>query len=1535
MEELFLRFIKEHDTGEDLCLQSLGPSSLTLSCALFSADKPLYVNGLVDSGCSGLAFISQSLVQNFNLPIKPLSQPRQIRLADGGNSPGRVTHIAFSYMGIGEHYEPLVFLVAKLGSDVILGYPWLQRHNPAINFSSNDVLFNSTYCISHCLSSGSPLQLKGTTTIPPLQDSSPTLPAGYQRPAVEDTIDIGEPIDQPTGLSPPDLTYTMDFVGSPDINTIGTPTTPEDATTPEGATTPTTTTGFRLLTEEEAYQRLHPPHPQPVVFTAGCRRHVRHFRSRSTPPQTLDIKAFSNVEDAATPIRISMLAAAPMATFCRQKGAHVQWTTLHSLFDQPKVFYGDIYGQAHHTPQDNVFHQAHTANDIEQVCRDTPEEIYHAILTDSIDLDEAKELVPSSLHDFLTYHYSQIHLNKMTEADIMTFHEKQQKQPYTLDQLQSRVPSQYHDFINVFLKQKSDELPPHRPFDTKIQLKENAQPPYSKTRPFSSHEQTVVKAYIDELLSKGFIRRSTSPAAAPVLLAKKPGGGIRICVDYRGLNDITIRNRFPLPLVHDTLEQMRHAKFFTKLDVIAAFNKIRIAEGDEWKTAFITRYGLYEYLVTPFGLTNAPAYFQDFINHTLHDILDNYCSAYLDDIIIYSKNKRDHDQHVREVLSRLQAAGLQIDIDKCEFSVSETKYLGLIISDGGIRMDPEKVKAIIDWASPNSCLRNKLKELQRFLGFANFYRRFIKGYSTIARPLTALTSKNAIWDWDSNCEQAFQRLKDAFKSEPILTYFDPSRETVIETDASDWASGGILSQRGDDGFLHPVAYFSSKHSAQECNYEIYDKELLAIIKALEEWRPELEGLEHFDIITDHQNLKYFMSTKLLNQRQARWAEFLSRFKFTIKYQPGRQADKPDALSRLPGSKPASMTDASDNRISHRYQIVLPTSTLDPTIVSSPIISDDIPVISDDFSDFSDVSDICGIPDIPDISFSPISLSADTVLTACSLSLCGIGDEPIDDIIHRIYATNGLIAEMVQILQRGVRKKWPKTLRSELRHLPLQKCSVIRNRIYFNGRLFLPQSDEVALQLLYRYHNTSLAGHPGRTKTAELIRRTYIWPRMHLDIARYVRNCHQCIRSKASRSSPQGFLQSLEVPFRAWRDISIDYVTGLPQSGLYSHILVVVDRLTKMRHFIATKTLETEELVSAFISRVWSLHGTPETIISDRGTQFISGIWRQLSKRLGTALKPSSAYHPETDGQTEIANAGMEAYLRNYISYLQDDWADWLPFAEFAINNAASESTGLSPFFANYGYHPRLGVEPLDGPMPPLPIQQQKEYLRGEAIAEKFDRITKQLRTAMADAQEKQAFYANQKRVEAPPYEVGDKVFITTKNLRSDRPSKKLDSKREGPFTITKTFQSTVALDMGDSQVTPLFHHSKLTKDPGDPLPGQEDLNYRPRDEGILIPNEEGVIQHEWRFEKILGQRTYKDGSIKFRLQWTNSKPTWQPAEDVIGCWSDLEDWYNNNPDKPRPQFYIDYLQAADQPIALRAEKHPRVLRVKKQVRFDV
>ena len=259
------------------------------------------------------------------------------------------------------------------------------------------------------------------------------------------------------------------------------------------------------------------------------------------------------------------------------------------------------------------------------------------------------------------------------------------------------------------------------------------------------------------MLEKGFIRESSSPAAAPLLLVPKTSGGVHICQDYWVLNLVTVKNQYPLPLICETLDSISTAQFFTKLDVIAAFNRVRIAEGHEWMTAFTSRFGLYEMLVTTFGLCNVPATLQNYINHVLHDVLDNYCTAYLDNVLIYSRTREEHTKHVCEIIRWLGEAGLQIDFNKSEFYTKKTTYLGLVISTKGISMDPEKIKAVVSWNAPTT-----VKELRQFLGFANFYRRFIRNYSGEVEPLTRLLRKNMPWVWKSDQIDAFTNLKNFF-----------------------------------------------------------------------------------------------------------------------------------------------------------------------------------------------------------------------------------------------------------------------------------------------------------------------------------------------------------------------------------------------------------------------------------------------------------------------------------------------------------------------------------------------------------------------------------------------------------------------------------------------------------------------------------------------------------------------------------------------------------------------------------------------------
>jgi hypothetical protein len=392
-------------------------------------------------------------------------------------------------------------------------------------------------------------------------------------------------------------------------------------------------------------------------------------------------------------------------------------------------------------------------------------------------------------------------------------------------------------------------------------------------------------------------------------------------VDYRGLNEGTIKNRYPLPLLHETLLQLQKACYFTKLDIHGEYNLVWMAEGEEWKTAFWTRYGLFESLIMLFRLTNAPTSFQHFINDVLCPYLDVFVTAYLDNILIYSDNLEDYQRHVLKVLEALMKVGLHLKPEKCEFHRQEVKYLGFIISTTGTKMDPAKITTIQDWPQPQN-----VKDIQSFLGFANFYCRFIKGYSSIVAPLTYLTQKDIPFTWTSDCTYSFNNLKTAFTTAPILAHFDYDREVIVETDASEFVSARVLSQYDDNGVLYPITFFSRKHSPTECNYEIYNKELMAIVCAFKEWCPELEGaLYLIQVLSDHKNLEYFMSTKLLNRQQTCWAEYLSCFNFCIVYCPGKAGGKPDTLTRRSGDLPQG----GDTRLIEQQRVVLKPQNLLP------------------------------------------------------------------------------------------------------------------------------------------------------------------------------------------------------------------------------------------------------------------------------------------------------------------------------------------------------------------------------------------------------------------------------------------------------------------------------------------------------------------------------------------------------------------------------------------------------------------------------
>ncbi len=473
--------------------------------------------------------------------------------------------------------------------------------------------------------------------------------------------------------------------------------------------------------------------------------------------------------------------------------------------------------------------------------------------------------------------------------------EKLQEEPINEEPTLEEIPIPYRDLAKVFSKQEADKLPPHRITDCKIILEKDATLHYGPIYSLTEEESKLLEEYIKENLEKGFIRPSESPAGYPVVFQKKKDGTLRVCIDYKKLNEVTIRNSYPIPLITDIIERVKDAKFFTKLDLRSAYNLIRIREGDEYKTAFRTKFGHYEYLVMPFGLRNAPATFQAFINSVLRPFLEKFVIIYLDDILIYSKSLEEHHNHVRQVLQKLLENNLYAKLPKCEFHKEKIEFLGYVLSGKGISTDPKKIQTIKEWPIPKC-----VKDVQRFVGLCNYYRRFVKDFANLAKPLHNLTKKNIKFLWTNECQKAFDILKEKLTSSPILLHPDTQRQFILECDASNVAIGSVLSQYDDDHKLHPVAYFSRSLNSNEVNYSITDKELLAIKDSFSTWRHLLLGAKYKVIVyTDHRNLLYTLGGKIGNQRQHRWHLFFQAYNFELIYRQGTKNGKPDSLSRRP------------------------------------------------------------------------------------------------------------------------------------------------------------------------------------------------------------------------------------------------------------------------------------------------------------------------------------------------------------------------------------------------------------------------------------------------------------------------------------------------------------------------------------------------------------------------------------------------------------------------------------------------------------
>lgn len=905
-------------------------------------------------------------------------------------------------------------------------------------------------------------------------------------------------------------------------------------------------------------------------------------------------------------------------------------------------------------------------------------------------------------------------LNKLRESEVqlamISVHQvdnEEQATAYALELqtdeavvLTPCISNVLQEFKDIFEEPKA--LPPIRKnHDHKIPLLEGSNPINQRPYRYAVYQKNEIDRMVQELLDAGTIQPSSSSYASPVVLVKKKDGSWRLCVDYRGLNGMTVKDRFPIPLIEDLMDELGGSKIYSKIDLRAGYHQVRMHTDDIHKTAFKTHSGHYEYLVMPFGLTNAPATFQGLMNTVFKSLLRKCVLIFFDDILIYSSSLEEHVEHFQSVFELMRSNKLYAKLSKCAFATDRVEYLGHYIQESGVSTDPHKIKAVAEWALPVT-----LKQLRGFLGLAGYYRRFVKSFGVIARPLTALTKKDC-FDWSEEATDAFNKLKQALCEAPVLALPRFDLPFVVETDACGNGIGAVLMQEG-----HPLSYISRHLKGKQLHLSIYEKELLAVVFAVQKWRHYLLT-GHFIIKTDQRSLKYLLEQRLNTPIQQQWLPKLLEFDYEIQYKQGKENLVADALSRKEGSEVLHM--------------------------------------------------------------------AMTVLE-CDLMLE----------IQQGYDSDPETKEIIEALKLDPRNK---------RHFTWSQ-EILRRK----SKLVVPKDTPLRNKILAWMHSSSGGGHSGREVTRQRVKGLFYWKGMTKDIQTFIRSCEVCQRCKYDTSAYPGLLQPLPIPELIWTDIAMDFIDGLPSSLGKTVILVVVDRLTKAAHFIALSHPYTAASVAqAFLNNVFKLHGFPRSIVSDRDAVFLSDFWKELFSLQGVALNYSSAYHPQSDGQSEVVNRCLETYLRCMCSDEPHLWSKWLPLAEFWYNTNYHTAIQMSPFEAVYGQAPPQHLPYLPG--------ESKVAVVARSLEER-EKMLLILKFHLLRAQHRMQQVANDHRTDRS-FNIGDHVFVKLQPYRQHsvvhRSNQKLAPKYYGPYEIIdRCGKVAYKLKLPESsQIHPVFHVSQL------------------------------------------------------------------------------------------------------------------------------